>query len=289
MALPALPRAAAPLEVKAPAPPKRLLIEAPKALGADRGRLKAAAALDEALDLGRRRAGPMALEAARVEARRLAALAQAPRLEEVGRRKASKATVELAALAEERRGRLAAPQALETAAPEPSARPRIAAPVELPDEARSPGPGVLSKAAEIVATDVFPPAPAERGPLAAPKRVAQVQAPALSERTAEAIAAPRKKAVEIEGPLSRRRVLHAELPAFPAWAAAKGLVEAETRVLFYVDAAGDVNPNLRVEQTSGYGELDRAAMDALKKWRFEARPGSTGSQWGIITFRFLLE
>ena len=45
---------------------------------------------------------------------------------------------------------------------------------------------------------------------------------------------------------------------------------------------------MRVERTSGYGRLDRLSMDCLRNWRF-IPIGSDEKQWGVITFRFLLE
>jgi len=46
--------------------------------------------------------------------------------------------------------------------------------------------------------------------------------------------------------------------------------------------------DMRVERTSGYGRLDRLCMDSLRNWTFAPAPGS-GAQWGVITFRFILE
>jgi TonB family protein len=47
---------------------------------------------------------------------------------------------------------------------------------------------------------------------------------------------------------------------------------------------------MRVERTSGYGRLDRLAMDHLKKWRFDPlRLDDPRTEWGVITFRFILE
>ena len=51
---------------------------------------------------------------------------------------------------------------------------------------------------------------------------------------------------------------------------------------------GAVMPDMRVEHTSGYGRLDRLAMDSLRNWKFEPIAAQE-RQWGIITFRFLLE
>ena len=99
--------------------------------------------------------------------------------------------------------------------------------------------------------------------------------------------APKK--IEIEGPLSRRKVLKYYVPAFPAWARDRGLLEAAVSVKFYVDNSGRVLDNASVEKTSGYGALDRVAMDAIKQWRFEPIAGAASRQWGVITFRFVTD
>jgi len=98
---------------------------------------------------------------------------------------------------------------------------------------------------------------------------------------------PRK--VEIEGPLSRRKVLKYYVPVFPPWARERGLLEASVAIKFYVDNAGRVLDNASVETTSGYGALDRVALDAIRKWRFEPLSGAVSRQWGIITFRFVTD
>jgi len=97
------------------------------------------------------------------------------------------------------------------------------------------------------------------------------------------------KKVEIEGPLSKRKVLKYYVPEFPAWARDQGLLEASVAIKFYVDKAGRVLDNASVEKTSGYGALDRLALDAITKWRFEPLSGGTSRQWGIITFRFVTD
>lgn len=97
------------------------------------------------------------------------------------------------------------------------------------------------------------------------------------------------KKVEIEGPLSRRKVLKYYAPEFPAWARDRGLLEASVAIKFYVNNAGRVLDNASVEKTSGYGALDRVALDAIKRWQFEALAGGASRQWGIITFRFVTD
>lgn len=97
------------------------------------------------------------------------------------------------------------------------------------------------------------------------------------------------KKVEIEGPLAKRKVAAYYVPPFPDWARSRGILEASASVKFYVDNNGAVLDNAAVERSSGYGELDRLALEAIKKWRFEPLSGAPSRQWGIITFRFVLE
>jgi len=97
------------------------------------------------------------------------------------------------------------------------------------------------------------------------------------------------KKVEIEGPISKRKVIKYFVPSFPAWARDRGLLEASVSIKFFVDNTGRVLDNTSVEKTSGYGALDRSAMDALKKWQFERIGGAASRQWGIITFRFVTD
>jgi TonB family protein len=97
------------------------------------------------------------------------------------------------------------------------------------------------------------------------------------------------KKVEIEGPLSKRKVRKYYVPAFPSWARDRGLLEASVSIKFYVDNTGRVLDNASVEKTSGYGALDRSAMDAIKRWQFEPAGASASRQWGIITFRFVTD
>jgi TonB family protein len=95
--------------------------------------------------------------------------------------------------------------------------------------------------------------------------------------------------VEIEGPLSKRKVLKYYVPEFPAWAGDLGLLEASVAIKFYVDNSGRVLDDTSVEKTSGYGALDRLAAGAIKRWRFEPLSGAASRQWGIITFRFVTD
>ncbi len=97
-----------------------------------------------------------------------------------------------------------------------------------------------------------------------------------------------KKGIEIEGPLANRKVISYNIPKFPDWALKQGIPESSVSIRFWVSPEGKVLPNLRIERTSGFGRLDRLAMKALKKWRF-APIRTLEKEWGVITFRFLLD
>ncbi len=97
-----------------------------------------------------------------------------------------------------------------------------------------------------------------------------------------------KKGFDIAGPLNNRPILHKVVPQYPAWAEEQGII-GSVRIWFTVTSDGSVRSNMRVTKTTGYPELDKLALDALKEWRF-ATFNSTddSSQWGIITFTFSL-
>lgn len=92
----------------------------------------------------------------------------------------------------------------------------------------------------------------------------------------------------IEGPAGNRRLLAKALPASPEWLARRGL-ELCVAIRFQVLADGAVRPGAVIQKTSGFPEIDRRALDALRRWRFEPA-GGTGAAgiWGKVTFRFLM-
>ncbi len=58
---------------------------------------------------------------------------------------------------------------------------------------------------------------------------------------------------------------------------------------FIVRPDGRIKENVLVEKTSGFEEFDLNAIRALRGWKFEPlAPGTTGEQWGQITFHFRL-
>lgn len=112
----------------------------------------------------------------------------------------------------------------------------------------------------------------------------------LLKKQAEDLQEPKKKAVEIEGPLSGRKVLSMSVPPYPEWARRLQITEMDVAIRFYVSSEGKVLPEMRVERTSGYGVLDKLAMEHLRKWIFAPLEPKDGErQWGVITFRFILE
>lgn len=288
MALPTVPKVAAPLELKTETQ-KKLLIDVPEKLDADKGRLDKLAQL-EPLDLSKKRSASSALDVGKLEAANRRVLpADMPKLEEVGTRKAPPKVIAMAALEEERQGKLQ-PQGL-SAMPELKERRPVprAEPLLPSEQAPPPKRSALGKVADMLTNDAQPPPlQAAPAPMERPKPKLDALKQALPRRQEGGALVEKKKAMEIEGPLASRRLVYYELPTFPDWLAAQGVGEAEVRIKFFVNPAGDVLPDLRVETTSGYGRLDRLAMDSLRRWRFEPFEGQA-RQWGIITFRFLLE
>lgn len=96
-----------------------------------------------------------------------------------------------------------------------------------------------------------------------------------------------KEKVKITGPLQHRKVLRSYVPDYPDWARARN-IEADVAIRFNVSPAGDVRDNMVLDRSSGYTELDNLAKQALKNWKFSPLAGQD-DQWGVITFRFLLD
>ncbi len=295
MALPSLPKIISPvrpaaLDVKLPEIRRAPIapLEEPKL--EDRGRLKTAPKI-EALDLGKKRVEAARVEGAPIDSRRSkSALLEAPRLEEVGRRKVSDLPAAIAL--EEKRREAVDMKRMEALVPQ---FPTRKAPAQAMAVLREATPSERARLGDRLET--FAPHP---GLQLAPERVRPQDVPPLAKKLPVAEPAPArrparaelaetpKSGVEIEGPLKNRKVAYYEIPEFPAWARDQGIMEASVAIRFTVSREGEVLPGMRVEQTSGYGRLDRLAMESLKKWRFV--PGAAEDrQWGVITFRFILE
>jgi TonB family protein len=88
----------------------------------------------------------------------------------------------------------------------------------------------------------------------------------------------------MDGPVGSRRVLKRSAPTSPDWVGARGL-DLTVTVRFQVLPDGRIKPGSVIQKTSGFPEIDKRALDALKKWRFEAADGAPET-WGRVTFRF---
>lgn len=98
-----------------------------------------------------------------------------------------------------------------------------------------------------------------------------------------------KRNTYISGEVKNRQILHREYPRVPRWLEVKG-VEAEVVIDFVVNPDGEVGDRVLVAKTSGYAELDRLAIAALKKFIFAPLPLTTKQveQKGTIYMRFTL-
>jgi TonB family protein len=285
LALPTPTRAAAPAQVALALPEhKTALAEAPKLQDAVRKDLPKLAALD----LGNRPVDAAKLDV-KVDARKAAAtLAALPRLEEVGQRRI-KNLPQAIALEESRREAVAAQGLPDLSIKAPSRRQALAAVAALQEAApaaSAPDKGFGSLLPEKPLLMEARPQPT----IAAPK-LEKIAAPKPVHHEAAAVqtaGVEQKKGVQIEGPLADRRVAAYTVPPFPDWAKDQGILEADVAIRFTVDEDGNVLPGMRVESSSSYGRIDKLAMEALKNWRFAPNPGA-GVQWGVITFRFVLE
>ncbi len=97
------------------------------------------------------------------------------------------------------------------------------------------------------------------------------------------------KSFQISGPISKRSVLRRIYPQYPRSAQMAG-VSGETMVKFWVSPDGIIE-RIVIEKTSGSDELDRAAVDAVKKWLFAPLGGVEAQidQWGVLNVRFELK
>ena len=92
----------------------------------------------------------------------------------------------------------------------------------------------------------------------------------------------------LEGPAGSRRLLKRTIPTSPDWVSQRGL-DLSVQVKFQVQSDGGVKPGAVIKKTSGFPEIDQRAVEALKRWRFDAATGGASPEtWGIVTFRFLM-
>jgi len=90
----------------------------------------------------------------------------------------------------------------------------------------------------------------------------------------------------LDGPVGSRRVLKRTVPASPDWVGTRGL-DLTLTVRFQVLPNGTVKAGAVILKTSGFPEIDRLGLDALRQWRFESVPDKSGPEvWGRVSFRF---
>lgn len=284
LALPTPVRAAAPAQLDVKIPEHKVNLAEPKLQDSARKDLPKL----QALDLSEHRVDAAKLDVKMDRRHAAAALAALPRLEDVGRRRVK--NLPQALELEDRRREAVAAAGLPALDAKPTSRRQAAAAVAALQEA-APPPSAASR--NSLSSLLAKPALQEARPQAAmdaPKLARIDEAPKVQRRQAAQAAdvAEPKKGVEIEGPLADRKIRSYSVPPFPDYLKSQGVLEADVAIRFTVDEDGNVMPGMRVTSSSGYGRVDRLAMDALKVWRFVPAPGA-GIQWGVITFRFVTE
>jgi TonB family protein len=285
LALPSIPHLAAPqmAQIKLPENHKMMQVETPKLK--DRGRLDTGPKLDMDVDKAHDNLDIAKVEA-RIPARKLAAMAAMPRLEDIGRKRV--ANLPQAMALEEKRQEAVTLKGMGAIAAAANSRHGSMAPVETIQDAAPD----RSKFSQKIAAFLPEEQSLDMGHAVMPATVKQaIAAPdEAPKRTATKVlqGTESKKGIEIEGPLADRKVVNYDIPEFPSWAKDQGILDASVAIRFWVNKDGEVLPNMRVEHTSGYGQLDRLAMDSLAKWKF-APLLSEEKQWGVITFKFVLE
>lgn len=128
----------------------------------------------------------------------------------------------------------------------------------------------------------------------APDRAVQPERSAPADQGI-AEAAPQKldqdgMGMTISGQIAGRKILKVVAPEYTAKARRNGW-EGVVAVHFTVLPDGRVKDNTRVQQMSAHSDLNRAAMAAIKKFRFAALESGKAQveQWGVITFVFRLK
>ncbi|MCP4571684.1 MAG: energy transducer TonB [bacterium] len=134
---------------------------------------------------------------------------------------------------------------------------------------------------------------AGRGRLAEPEPTAIVDKKAAAAEPKQAVAEVKLDGkgvgMTISGQISGRKILKSVQAQYTTQARRKGW-EGVVAVHFTVLADGRVKDNTYFEQSSVHRDLNQAALDAIKKFRFAPLPSENAAveQWGIITIVFRL-
>ena len=98
-------------------------------------------------------------------------------------------------------------------------------------------------------------------------------------------AASTKSPMQLTGQVANRAILSKVPPKYPARAKREGW-SGVVVLKFNVTESGSVT-DINIVRSSSYPELDNAARNALRQWKFGAKPNS-GKEWGQLTVRFAL-
>jgi protein TonB len=89
--------------------------------------------------------------------------------------------------------------------------------------------------------------------------------------------------MQLEGEVANRQILNRVKPIYSKRAKQQGW-EGTVVLSFLVDANGNVF-NIQVVRSSGYADLDNAAIQALEQWKFAPKPGKPEEK-GRLTVYF---
>ena len=159
------------------------------------------------------------------------------------------------------------------------------------EPAAEPPPVSIASAAPALTTPE-PRAPAGPPPRPAPAPVSPgVEAvPSPAPKTHPPAAPPATTRTVPDGPsqLARPRGGYQVTPSYPSSARRLG-IQGTALLRVYVAADGQVT-DIQVDETAGHPDLDRAAVDAVRRWRFE--PGRRGADaigmWVRLPVQFVL-
>lgn len=162
--------------------------------------------------------------------------------------------------------------AMKPATPARPAEPRVEARLARPDPARTPESAPVPPAPSVRNEGAVP-APAT---LAAPERAASPKAGPVEN---EPVTAPQFNAAYLRNPT----------PPYPAAARRFGH-EGTVVIRARIQADGSAD-RIEVKQSSGHDILDRAAVEAVRKWRFipARRDNEAVTEWVDIPWKFKLE
>jgi len=93
----------------------------------------------------------------------------------------------------------------------------------------------------------------------------------------------------LAGPIANRGILKKILPQYPNWCLQRG-ISGIVKIRIWVNPSGTIREGTLIEVSSGYPDLDQAVINAIRIWQFAPLPSNVvqETQWGIITFRFVL-